>query len=187
MDQSYLALIQSDRVAKRTREVLLQRENNTEPAPQSIANENFVVLQAVLQRLIPRNESDNFIDIAALMDSQKNAGDGWRYANMPPDGVALVLGLQLLESAAQTRHGAAFASLDFAGQDTLLGQVQKGELTWPELDARRWFEDLLAGAAEIYVSHPNTLASMAFSGIAFLPEWPAIGLNSAQLWEPKER
>jgi gluconate 2-dehydrogenase gamma chain len=76
--------------------------------------------------------------------------------------------------------------MDQTKQDALLGQVQKGKNAgaWAELNARKWFEDLLAEAIEIYVSHPSTLSAMSFSGIAFLPEWPQIGLNTAQAWEP---
>ena len=188
MDPSYLKLIQSDRVTSRTREALLDRAHLSRPeyVPRSISHESFAVLQAVARRLIPQKETEDFIDIATALDSRKAAGscDGWRYASMPPDAIALRLGLQLLESTAQLQHGAAFTSLDGARQDALLGQAQKGELPWPGLDARRWFEDLLAEATEIYVSHPTTLAAMGFSGIAFLPEWLAIGLNSAQPWEP---
>lgn len=189
MNGPYLTLIRSTRVTDRTREVLLQRALSPDRGyvPQSVSRSSFAVLRAVVQRLIPQAEGEDFIDIAATLDAGLSGGrgDGWRYASMPPDDVALALGLQLIETTAQSQHDLSFTALDPADQDALLSKVQKGELLSPGLDASRWFEDLLAEATEIYVSHPATLAAMGFSGIAFLPRWPQIGLNMAQSWEPK--
>lgn len=101
MDQSYLKLIQSDLRMSTTGEVLLERarQSRHEYVPQSISHDGFAVLQAVLRRLVPRKETEDFIDIARVLDSRKTAGgcDGWRDAGMPPDGIAVSLGVQLLE------------------------------------------------------------------------------------------
>lgn len=128
---------------------------NQEYIPKSVLPFSFAALRATLQRLIPQAEDEEFVDIAMVLDSRRalGSGDGWRYANMPSDAFALVLDLEFLETAAQAQHAAAFTSLDPADQDALLDRVQKGGLTWPGLDARRWFEDLLAEAMEIYVLH----------------------------------
>lgn len=188
MDGPYLTLIRSSRVTDRTREVLLQRAHSPDPAyvPKSISPLSFAVLRAVVQRLIPQAEGEDFIDIAARLDTGMSGGvgDGWRYATMPPDGEALVRGLELIETTAQSQHKVSFIALVPEDQDALLSQVQKGELISPRLDAGRWFEDLLAEVTEIYVSHPATLAAMGFSGILFLPRWPQIDLNTAEPWEP---
>lgn len=188
MDRSYITLIRSSRVTERTREVLLERAlpQDLGYVPTSVSVNHFAVLRAVIQRLLPQAENEDFVDIAATLDTRRSAGsgDGWRYASMPPDGVALVLGIEFLEIATRIQHDASFTSLDPAKQDALLEQVQKGELIWPGLDAPKWFEDLLAESTEIYVSHPATLAAMGFSGIAVLSGWPQIGLNTSQSWEP---
>lgn len=188
MDRSYITLIRSSQVTERTREVLLERALPHDPGyvPKLVSPHSFIVLKAVLQRLIPQAEDEEYVDIAGVLDARRSAGsgDGWRYASMPPDGLTLTLGLELIETAAQLQHDISFTDLGHAVQDALLDKVQKGELTWSELDADKWFEDLLAEATEIYVSHPATLAAMGFSGIAFLSRWPQIGLNTAQAWEP---
>lgn len=152
--------------------------------PASMTLACFTNLKSILECLIPQDKE--CIDIARALETNRAAGtgDGWRYAEMPPDSSALTLGLERIEANSQTQYRASFSSLKPADQHALLKQVQKGEVTWAGLDARRWFEDLLAEATEIYVSHPATLAAMGMSGIAFLPEWPQIGLNTAQAWEP---
>jgi hypothetical protein len=191
MDQSYVRLIHSSRVTNTTRAVLLKRLDlaPTEYVPQSFSVIDFSTLRLVLGRLIPQKNDIDFIDLAATMDSRRAAGvgDGWRYATMPPDAIAGSLGLQLLQSTAMQLYGVEFASLDRPKQDNLLRQILEGGLIWQELDGRKWFEDLLAEATEIYVSNPATLAAMGFSGIAFLPHWPEIGLGTAQGWEPAKK
>lgn len=185
-DPSYIALIRSSRVTERTREVLLARARprEAEQASTSMTLAGRATFQSILQCLIPQDEER--VDIAGVMEVNRfgGAGDGWRYAEMPPDGEALTVGLECIEAEAQRHYGASFVSLPLADQHALLTDVQKGQVSWPGLNARRWFEDLLAEATEIYVSHPSTLAAMGVSAFAFLPGWPETGLNTAQAWEP---
>jgi hypothetical protein len=186
--RNYLTLIRSPRLTSTTRDVLLQRAapSSFEYVPQLFSREDFSTLGALLARLIPQKKDAEFVDLAAVLDTRKatGAGQGWRYAWLPPDAIAITLGLGLLQVTARRLHGADFTYLDEAQKDDLLRQVQDGRLAWAELDGQRWFENLLAEATEIYVSQPATLAAMGFSGIAFLPHWPQIGLNTAQAWEP---
>lgn len=103
---------------------------------------------------------------------------------MPPDDLALRVGLDSVESTAQFEHARSFHDLGREQQTALLHRIQEGDLVWPQIDSKRWFDDLLAEATEIYVAHPSTLASIGFSGIAFLPGWPESGLDKTQSWEP---
>ncbi len=191
MLDGYLNLIKSDRVGVRTREVLLDRMNaeGQGAVPKIETGIDVALLRAVVDRLIPRDPGEGNIEIASVLasQSQANLGDGWRFADMPPDRMALELGLRLLDDMARHENGASFAALQPAGQDALLCRVASGAAGWTELDARHWFEDLLAQATEIYVSQPATLAQLGFSGIAFLPKWPTVGLNTTQPWEPSRR
>lgn len=186
--RDYLVLIGSARVTPRTSEVLLKRRAPAQigHAPQFFSREEFSELEAVLARLIPQSGNTVFVNLAAGLDHRQatGPGQGWRYASLPPDPIAATLGLRLLQETAQQFHGADFAALDEVDQDDLLRRVQSGLLSWTELDGRKWFENLLAEATEIYVSHPATLAAIGFGGIAFLPRWPAVGLNTTQSWEP---
>ena len=136
--------------------------------------------------LIPQADQEPIVDIAMCLDSRRSdhKGDGWRYAAMPSDEVALPVGLGSLDATAQSKHERAFVELDATQQVNLLTLVQSGEASWSTLDSKLWFEDVLAEVTEIYVSHPSALSAMGFSGIAFMPSWPEIGLNTTQPWEP---
>lgn len=188
MERSYLDLIRSTRVCERTREVLLERAQPVDPSyrPRSVSHEHFATLAAILHLLIPQEETDDCIDVAAALDRGRSMQkrDGWRYANMPPDDVALGIGLASVESTAQFEHACPFHELDAGQQTALLRRIQLGAVMWTQIDAKRWFEDLLAEVTEIYIAHPATLAAIGFSGIAFLPRWPELGLDTPQSWEP---
>ncbi len=188
MERSYLDLIGSTRVGERTREVLVERAQPIDPSykPQTVSHAQFATLDAIVQLLIPQDNAEEPVDIAAAFDRGRSMqkGDGWRYANMPPDDVALGIGLASVESTAQFEHACPFHELDAGQQTALLHRIQLGAVMWTQIDAKRWFEDLLAEVTEIYVALPSTLAAIGFSGIAFLPRWPEVGLDTARSWEP---
>ena len=146
----------------------------------------FEVLQAVVDLIIPQDDNTGRIDIAATLVHRRETdfGDGWRFADMPPDKIAFNSGLMLLNETAIKMNSLPFFALQKTQQIKLLTQIQNGEIAWHDLDGKHWFEDILCEATEVYVSHPMTLSRMGFSGIAFLPRWNEIGLNTAQPWEP---
>ena len=49
--------------------------------------------------------------------------------------------------------------------------------TWQTLPAKRFFEELLAEAAENYYSHPLAQEEIGYVGMADLPAWERLGLN----------
>ncbi len=190
MDLEYLQFIQSDRVSAATQRVLLSRAAQSfGKAPLVIEQNLYPILQAVIDRMVPQADRAEPIDLAAWLDHNLSCkqGNGWRYADMPADGDALQAGLTLLEKTALKNYGANFARLSSDQQDELLQQVQSGDVHWPILNAERWFEELLTDATELFVSHPDTLAEIGFSGIAILPRWERVGLNETEPWEPRSK
>ncbi|MGI8959192.1 MAG: gluconate 2-dehydrogenase subunit 3 family protein [Bryobacteraceae bacterium] len=190
MDNGYFDLLYSQRVLPSTRKVLLQRlEKGPAYQPRAIRPHLYAILQAALRRLIPQNDRAEPIDIAASLDKQHfvGQGNGWRYAGMPADKEALELGLELLEQDARRRYAEAFVLLSPDRQDLLLSEVQSGDVRWSALESNRWFEEIVRDATSIFVSHPETLAEIGFSGIAIQPGWERVGLNEAEAWEPQAR
>ena len=151
----------------------------------------------MLGRLLPDDENGapgaNELSLAARLERQRAAGhgNGWRYASLPPDAQALALGLTRLDESAQHRHRRHFLELTEDRADALLHRVQNGEEKWEGLDASRWFEEILADATELFVSHPAAMDAMGFDGFADEPQgWPAasgggVGINNTESWEPK--
>lgn len=188
MNEKFIDLLYSSQTLPSTRKVLLKRlEKRADYQPRAIRPALYVVLQAALGRLIPQSDRAEPVDTAARLDEQHflGHGDGWRYADMPPHMESLELGLGLLEQGAFRCYDIAFAQLSPDRQDSLLGEVQRGEVRWSALDSQRWFEELLTTAASAFVSHPATLAEIGFSGIHL--GWERIGLNEGESWEPEAR
>ena len=58
---------------------------------------------------------------------------------------------------------------------------------------QRWFEDLRGDVSALYMSHPETLAEIGYSGIAdgansaALSGLVELGLGKSESWEPKAR
>ena len=188
MDLTYLHLIESERVSDATRKALLARAAQQFPdAPLVVDQTLYPVLQAVLSRLVPQTDRAEPIDLAAWLDYNlsRGKGNGWRYSDMPADQDALQTGLHSLNGSALSKYGKAFTNLSDDQMDELLGQVQKQEVRWTSLNAKRWFEELLTDATELFVSHPDTLDEIGFSGIAILPKWERVGLDETESWEPR--
>ena len=196
-----LEILNSPRVAAPTRRAL-ERRLAVVPAnykPACITPEAFRILERVLSRLFPDDEHGapgaNELSLATRLERQRahGRGNGWRYGSLPPDAKALALGLEKLDWSAQHRHRRHFVDLTEDRADALLHRIQNGEERWEGLDASRWFEEILADATELYVSHSDTMEAISFDGFADEPAgWPAnagggVGLNNAEPWEPKRK
>ena len=188
---AYLSLIKSARVSPQTRTALLERLASEGPQykPQALGQEDFSTLRQVMERIIPQ-EASGGIDLATRLDKElaQGKGDGWRYAALPSDAEACRTGLSLLDEFAMKLSAVPFARLLPDAQDSLLTAIAAGRLYSAKLDLRLWFEDLRAHAVQLYVSHPNTLARMGYSGIADDPNgFVQIGIGAREAWEPETR
>ncbi len=184
---SYEALIDSDRVSPPTREVLRARSGSDDPAyePEVFTLEELFTQRAVLGRIVPQ-EKGEAIDLAARLDRQlAGVGDGWRYAELPPDASAYRTALFTLDLEAKAAHKRPFGVLAPDEQDVLLAKASKGDLgsgllqraavsiglAEPEAELSRsqmrlWFKGLCGDAVRLYVAHPATLERIGYSGFA---------------------
>ncbi|MBP1178990.1 alpha/beta hydrolase [Methylobacterium sp. PvR107] len=201
---AYRALIASDRVNSRLRSVLDARAEPDDPAycPNAVDPVELALLRAVLVHVLPVPG----IDAAGRLDRRlaEGAGDGWRYAALPPDAEAYSAALRTLDAAARAVHNRPFLALDMEAQAALLVLTQRGDMTVPEslggrLDADRmrfWFEDLRADATKLWLAQPAALARIGFSGIGAggdrpgaiaegLPGFHDVGLDAPEPWEPR--
>jgi gluconate 2-dehydrogenase gamma chain len=186
------ALLKTDLVTPKTREVLEERlqQDLESAAPRFFNGATYRVLEAVCNRLIPQLERDQRINIASAIDLRLAEGkcDGWRYDVLPPDGEAYRLGLHGLDESARLQFGISFIALAGEQQDIILRAVQTGQAngdSWHQLDGQRFFEDLLAEAAEVYYSHPLAQEEIGYVGMADAHGWQMIGLNEREPQEPQ--
>ena len=197
LDPAYRALILSDRVSSRTRDALLERAAADDPAyvPAVLSAAEVATLRSVFARVLP--QQGTAIDLAARFDRAlaSGTGDGWRYADLPPDQAACRTGLAVLDALANGTHGQPFVALGEAAQDRVLdeaagGRAALGEGHWTGQQLQRWFEDLRAEVVKLYVAHPATMARIGYSGIGYggdaprLPGFHAIEPGDREPWEP---
>ncbi len=153
------ALIASDRVTAPTRRALLARLDATFGEPRALTPEQMRTLRAVAARLAPLEG----LKLPERFDAMlaDGPGDGWRYADLPPDREAHAIALDRLAAA-------GFADLDPEAQDAMLTAVQAGEppgAPWP-FPADLWFEEALAALVRLAYSHPLAQLGIGYDGFA---------------------
>lgn len=178
-------LLSTNHVTDATRQALTERLNAPPRLPTFFSATEFALLRAICNRLIPQDDRPEPIDVAGGIDERlaQNKSNGWRYDVMPADGDAYKQGLAGIEESAQILHQRPFGQLSGPEQDSIIGLIQTGNApgdTWQTLPANRFFEELLAEAAENYYSHPLAQEEIGYVGMADLPAWNRVGLNQLE-------
>lgn len=125
------------------------------------------VLAAVAARVL--DGAGDAAQIARRIDLQlaEGKGDGWRYADLPDDCLAIALGLDALDSLA-----GGFAEQSAQGQDRWLQEIAHVMVVNTAahgLDAGQfahWFEDVRADVVRTWTSLPATMAALGYDGFA---------------------
>lgn len=184
------ALLATGLVTAPTRKALQARlDLPAVSAPRWFSVDEFATLAAVCARLIPQTDHTEPVDLPGLVDHRlaDGPGDGWRYADLPPDGQAHRQGLRGLDQTSQIWFGSTFKQIEGVCQDTVLTTVQGGAPpgeTWRTLSAARYFEELLAIVVDLYYAHPIAQDEIGYVGMADARGWQAIGLNQRAAHEP---
>ena len=163
----FARLIASDRVSARTRAVLLARLDGPGDAPRVLSPAQHGLLTALLARVLPQRGTD--LDLAGRIDAELGAGhgDGWRFADLPPDADAWRAGLDTIAEVAGD-----FAALPAEQQDEWIERFAAGDAGSSSaglLDGAQmalWFQDVGAEAVRIWLSHPAAQAWIRYDGFA---------------------
>jgi len=161
-------LLDSDRLTAPTRAALRARMDRRYAAPRLFDAAQMQTLRAVAARLIPDPDLADAVDLAGALDAglADGEGDGWRYAEAPPDPRLHALGLDALETASMSRFASRFSDLDGDDQDALLSAAAAGKLQSPGVDTGRWFEELLCALVELHYAHPLVQVAIGYDGMA---------------------
>ncbi len=161
-------LLASDRLTAPTRAVLRARMDRRYGAPQVFNEAQMLTLRAVSARLIPAPELGDAVDLAGALDAAlaQGEGDGWRYAEAPPDRRLHAIGLDALNATAVFRFGSSFSDLSPKHQDELLTLAASGDPATVGDEAARWFEELLCALVELHYAHPLVQVSIGYDGMA---------------------
>lgn len=187
------ALIASDHVTAPTRHALQSRLHpELDPRCRFFAENDLTILHAICARLVPQNDLLNPVDIAGFIDRRlaSAAGDGWRYAGMPPDAEAWTTGMSAIEATSHARFSRSFVALGDEHQDQVLGCIQSGDAPseiWGRIDPATFFEAMLVWTVEAFYAHPTAQEDIGYAGMADGPGWSPIGLDQLSAREPRRR
>ncbi|MDR6183289.1 gluconate 2-dehydrogenase subunit 3 family protein [Asaia bogorensis] len=200
IDPDYLALLDSDRISGRTRQIMEERAQTSDAnyVPRHLSASAYETLVALTARVLPQQSvlSDASINLAARIDTRLGTpGDGWRFATLPPDQEAYEQALSGLDVHARSSKGKAFAALGAAEQDQVIHAMAEGALDTAQLDAtqmRAWFADLRADCVQIFISHPAVQAQLGIDAIfnggdGFFQGFSEMGEGVEEAWEPAQK
>jgi hypothetical protein len=132
------------------------------------------------------------VPVAALVDEKLHRGqnDGFRIIGMPRDGDAWHLGIEALNAEAKAAHGAEFADLPTGFQNTLLTQMQRGELNaaaWRKMRPELFFTKRMAHDIVLaYYAHPTAWSEIGWGGPASPRGYVRLDYNDRDPWEAAE-
>jgi len=184
------ALLQTDDVTEATRQTLTERLEKTRRQPTFFQPDEATLLTCIVDRLLPQDNPTGRIDIVGVIDERLtgNQSDGWRYDSMPADRDAYRLGLKATDESAVALYGAPFCELPTEQQDEVLNAIQAGTppgVTWQQVPAGRFFEELFAETVGAYYSHPLGQEEIGYVGMADVPTWQRTKLNDLETREPR--
>jgi hypothetical protein len=176
---------------RKTREVV-DRRLALPSEPRVFTSEEFALVTAIANRIVPQRDGRVPIPVAALVDNQlhQDQEDGFRHAGMPRLREAWRLGLRALNTEAQQAYGAPFEQLDAANQDSLLTRMQNGELhhpAWGGMPPATFFRTRMAhDIVHTYYAHPTAWNAIGWGGPASPRGYVRMGFNERDPWEAAE-
>jgi hypothetical protein len=160
--------------------------------PRSLSAEEFAILEAIAERIVPQPRHRPPIPVAALIDEKLTIGreDGYRQPGMPRQLEAWKRGLRALEAEAQAAYSASFTRLPAESQENLLRKMHQGELhhdAWGGMPPKTFFEHrLLNDIVAAYWSHPTAWSEMGWGGPASPRGYVRMGYDERDPWEAAE-
>jgi len=191
----YSTLSQQNYWDAKTREVVLERVNNT-PTIRFFTPREARTMQAICDRVLPQDdrEEERRIPILERIDDRlyNNRHDGYRYADMPPDGEAFRLGVQAIDEIARTLHGADFADLGHLQQELILKSLHDCKPAaahdiWKRMPVHRFWMLLVQDCAEAYYAHPWAWDEIGYGGPAYPRAYMRLEGGRPEPWEVDEQ
>jgi len=178
---------------EQTREVIDQRLALDPDRHLFFSDEEWQTLRAVCERIVPQTTArPHPVPVAAMVDEKmySNAGDGYRYAELPPMPDAWRRGLTALDSESHDRHRRRFHELDPLEQDAILTAVQNGTVknrAWRDLPPKSFFtKRVLHDIVSSYYAHPTSWNEIGFGGPASPRGYVRMNFDRRDPWEASE-
>lgn len=160
--------------------------------PQFLGAEEWQILRAICDRIVPQPADRPAVPVAALVDRKlaNDHRDGYRQASLPPLREAWRRGLAALDAASLEKHQRRFPMLTADLRDEMLKAMQDGKLDgaeWQGMSSGTFFServthDILAA----YYSHPTSWNEIGFGGPASPRGYVRMYFDRRDPWEPVE-
>ncbi len=154
--------------------------------------QEYRILQALCDRILPQAEGEVKIPLAAHVDRhlQINGASGTRYEPMPYDGDAWKIGLAALDAEARENYGVPFYDLWPENADALLTRCQNGELdnaAWQNVPPALFFKRrILAEIPSAFYAQPAGWSEIGFGGPASPRGYVRMQADRRDPWEAAE-
>lgn len=165
---SFVDLLNAPRVVPRMRALLLERHAGPAASAPGVLNARALqVLAAVADRVLDTAGTEPSLARRIDVGLAQGTGDGWRFADLPPDALAWAQGLATLDTLA-----GGFVEQHPSVQDAWLQRIadseriEGGALALSAVALARWFEDARAEIARVWMSLPTTFAAIGYDGFA---------------------
>ena len=154
------------------------------------------LLGAVIDRLVPQDDRSEArtIPILPTIDERlyKNALNGFRYEDMPPDREAYRLGLTGIDEMAQSRFKQSFVELAVSRQEMILKSLHDGKpdpehAVWRRMPVHRFWALLMEDCVTAYYSHPWAWDEIGFGGPAYPRGYMRLENGLPEPWEKDEQ
>lgn len=160
--------------------------------PRFFSREEWLILQAVCDRIVPQPADRPPVPLAAYVDQKmfERKHDGYRYGGLPEQGQAWKRGLAAFEEVARHTYDIGFAALSGERRDEILRRTQQGLLRADALEGmpspaffeHRVIQDIVAA----YYAHPTAWSEIGFGGPASPRGYVRTALDRRDPWEASE-
>lgn len=166
------------------------------PSIRFFSREEAAVLHAVIDRVMPQDDraEGRTIPILPILDERlfKNALNGFRYEDMPPDQDAYRLAIKAIEEMAQTRFRQSFVDLTVHRQELILKSLHDGKpdpqnALWQKMPVHRFWAMLMEDCVTAYYSHPWAWDEIGFGGPAYPRGYMRLENGLPEPWEKNEQ
>jgi len=166
------------------------------PATHLFSSEEAALLDAVIDRVMPQDDRSETrtVPILSVIDERlyKNALNGFRYDDMPPDQEAYRLAIQAIDEMARSRFGQPFIELTVHRQELILKSLHDGKPdpqhpAWKRMPVHRFWALLMEDCVTAYYSHPWAWDEIGFGGPAYPRGYMRLENGLPEPWEKDEQ
>jgi hypothetical protein len=180
---------------KATRSLVEQRLHIPPPV-RFFTSDEAAFWQAVFNHILPQDDRtpDRRIPIVPFLDDRlyHNRTVGYRFEDMPHDrDIYKTLGIQAIDSEAQSAFNKPFLQLSHQEQETVLrtlhdGKPQATPEIWRQMSVHRFWQLLTSDAIDVYYAHPWAWDEIGFGGPAYPRAYTRLERGEPEPWEVEE-